>query len=143
MATKKQRRRREKERRHEYETVYVDETGREIEVDEPDRPRKAPEERRERKQPAQAGQRTIEPPSWSRVLRRASMFAPIMLVVLYLLRPKNGSSVALAIQALVLVILLVPFMYAVDSMAYRSYQRRMAKRAAGSARSGRSSPKTK
>ena len=40
MATKKQRRRREKERRHEYETVFVDEHGDEVEVEEPARPAK-------------------------------------------------------------------------------------------------------
>ncbi len=38
------------------------------------------------------------------------------------------------LRTLPLVILLVPFMYMVDSFAYRSYQKRLKKRAASSAK---------
>lgn len=127
MASKKQRRRREKERRHEYETVYVDDEGQEVEVDETEAPRKK-ESRKAAPDAKSSGTKTVEPPSWNRVARRAAIFAPIMLVVLYLVRPKGTSPVASAVQAAFIVVLLVPFMYMMDSIMYRSYQKRMAKR---------------
>ncbi len=130
MATKKQRRRREKERRHEYETVYVDEQGEEVEVDEPDAKAKStrPEERKTASGGTGRGGRVVEPPSWNKVIRRGSIFAPFIVIFLYLVRPKDASTVAVVAQAVVLIVLLVPFMYLVDSMAYRSYEKRMAKR---------------
>ena len=130
MATKKQRRRREKGRRHEYEFVYVDEEGQEVEVDDPE-PKPKPKKTEERKQSAgknaPRGARTVEPPSWSRVGRRGLLFAPFIVIFFYI-TGKNESPALLIVRALPLIVLLVPFMYAVDSMAYRSYQKRMAKR---------------
>ena len=139
MATKKQRKRRQKGRRHEYEFVYVDEEGQEVEVDEPE-----PKPKTEKKQPAKTakstasarGGRTVQPPSWDRVLRRAAIFVPIMLIFLYLARPKGMSTLAIAVQALFVVVVLILFMYAMDTFLYRSYQKRLAKRSG-------SPPKTK
>ena len=132
MATKKQRRRREKERRHEYETVFVDEHGDEVEVEEPAKPAKT-----EARKPA-AGQRTadrvIEPPSWNKVIRRAVIFAPLILVFLYL-TSKDRSSYSVYLPAIPLLILLPPVMYLTDSMLYRSYLKRTGK-------SGGTPPKT-
>jgi hypothetical protein len=133
VATKRQRRRREKERRHEYEYVYVDPEGQEVEVDEPE-----PKPRAERKQAAAKakpgakttprGERVVEPPSWDRTFRRAAIFVPIMLVVLYIAKPKGMSTLAVAVQAAFLAVVLILFMYAMDSFIYRSYQKRLAKR---------------
>ena len=138
MATKKQRRRREKERRHEYEVVYVDDAGNEVKADEePEqpKPRKA-QGAKPKPAPDPRTGKPVEPPSWNRVMRRAAIFAPIMLVVLYLVRPKDQSTVAVAVQAALLVGLLIPFMYLMDAFLYRSYQKRIEKR-------GSSRPKTK
>jgi hypothetical protein len=139
VATKKQRRRREKGRRHEYEFVYVDEEGQEVEVDEPEPKPKKTEERKAK--PAAAknaprAARVIEPPNWNRVFRRAAIFGPLMLVFLYIARPKGASTTAVALQAVLIVAVLILFMYAVDSLLYRSYQKRLAKRSG-------SPPKTK
>jgi hypothetical protein len=129
VATKKQRRRREKGRRHEYEFVYVDEEGREVEVDEPEaRPKKAEARKQPAVKNAPRGARTVEPPSWKRVGRRGLLFAPFVVIFFYITRSKNESAGIFIVRALPVIVLLVPFMYAVDSMAYRSYQKRMAKR---------------
>ena len=136
MATKKQRRRREKERRHDYEYVYVDQDGQEVEVDEPE-PKPTPEKKQPAKTAAKSsasarGERTAQPPSWDRVLRRAAIFVPIMLIFLYLARPKGMSSLALAVQALFVIVVLILFMYAMDTFLYRSYQKRLAKKSGSS-----------
>ena len=147
MATKKQRRRREKERRHEYEFVYVDPEGHEVDVEEPDaKPRErkpttgvkpTPGAKKAQASTPARGGRVVEPPSWDRTLRRAVIFVPILLIFLYLTRQKNASTAGLVLQALFIVVLLIGFMYLMDSFMYRAYQKRLAKR------SGGSPPKTK
>src|SRR6266851_983805 len=134
MATKKQRRRRQKGRRHEYEFVYVDEEGQEVEVDEPEpKPRKAEARKakpagKDSSKNAQRAGRTVEPPSWSKVGRRALLFTPFIVIFFYITRGSNESTALVLVRSLPLIVLIVPFMYAVDSMAYRSYQKRLAKR---------------
>ncbi len=148
MATKKQRRRRQKERRHEYEFVYVDPEGEEVEVDEPEpKPREdrkptsgvkpTPGAKKAAATPAAREERVVEPPSWDRTLKRAAIFVPIMLIFLYLTRPANSSTWALVLQALFIIVLLIGFMYGMDMLLYRAYQKRLAKKSGGSA------PKTK
>jgi hypothetical protein len=151
MATKKQRRRREKGRRHEYEFVYVYREGEEVEVDEPE-----PESNEERKptsgikptpatkgkqgsgaKPAARPERVVAPPSWDRTLKRAAIFVPIMLIFLYVTKPKTASASSIILQAVLIIVLLIAFMYLMDSFLYRAYQKRQAKRDGGSP------PKTK
>jgi hypothetical protein len=126
MATKKQKRRREKERRHEYEYVYVDSEGREVEVDEPE----ADAKKNGRAAPARPlktqGGRTIDPPSWRRVVRRGAIFAPVMMVVVYFLQ-KDKSLPAAAVQTGFLLALFIPFSYVMDSLMYRSFRKRSAR----------------
>ncbi len=149
MATRKQRRRREKERRHEYEIVYVDQEGQEVEVDEEvAKPKKADESKPSGQKPtpgaknaknaktAARPERTVDPPTWSRTFRRAAIFVPIMLIFLYYTGRKSMSTTALAFQAVVVVAILILFMYAMDTLLYRAYQKRIAKR-------GGSPPKSK
>jgi hypothetical protein len=120
----KQRRRRAKERRHEYEYVYVDEEGREVEV-EPEES-KAPE--RKDRRPARAGgaRRTIEPPSWRRVGRRALIFGPLMFITIRLL--ERGEPIAWSLlRTIFLLLIFLPFSYVMDAVMYRTYQRRMSR----------------
>jgi TRAP-type uncharacterized transport system fused permease subunit len=148
MATKKQRRRREKGRRHDYEFVYVDQEGQEVDVDEPEE--KPTEERKPTSgikptpgakktaaKPSARAERVVEPPSWDRTLRRAAIFVPIMLIFLYLTKPKDVATAAIVLQAAFIIVLLIAFMYLMDTFLYRSYQKRQAKKAGGSP------PKTK
>ncbi len=130
MATKKQRKRRDKERRHEWEYVYVDDEGREVPPEEAEpaaaKPRKA-EQAAKRSTPSRGGRsgRKVEPPSWRRVLRRTAIFAPLMLIVVYLLQKKGHKSIpAAALQTLFLLAVFIPFSYFMDSMMYRAYRRR-------------------
>lgn len=146
MATKKQRRRREKERRHEYEVVYVDEEGREVEVEDSEpKPREerqtsgvkpTPGAKKQAAKPAARSERVVDPPSWDRTLRRAAIFVPIMLIFLYLTKPKSSSTGAIVLQALFIIVLLILFMYLMDTFLYRAYLKRTGKR-------GGSTPKTK
>jgi hypothetical protein len=130
MATKKQKRRRDKERRHEYEYVYVDDEGQEVEGDEPE------QERKNGKTPAQKAVktdrgRTVDPPSWRRTLRRAAIFSPVMLVILYLLRPNGATPASVLFSVALLMVFFIPFSFFMDTVMFRLAQRR-AEKARGS-----------
>jgi hypothetical protein len=120
MPTRKQRRRRAKEHRHEY--VWEDDEGNEL----------APEEVKDRKTDAPSARDSMRPgrepqaPSWSRVLRRGVIFAPVMFVVIMLL----SSNLTLAeqlVQTAIIVAIFIPFSYLLDGFMYRSFQRRQAR----------------
>jgi hypothetical protein len=124
VATKKQVRRRKKERRHEWEEVYVDAEGNV--VDTPDDER-APARNVTKREPARArgrGGRTPQPPSWPRVLKRGLIFAPLMFVTVMLLAPKGASTLQTVTQTLFLLLIFIPFSYAMDTMTYRIWRRR-------------------
>ena len=138
MPTRKQRRRQAKERRHEYEYVYVDDQGNEVEGAPPDgdeapaKPKAAGSGvRPAAKQPVQRGgrparaARKIDPPSWHKVFRRAAIFAPVMFLVVYFLRPKGATPASLIVQVAVLLLFFLPFSYFMDSMMYRNYRKRI------------------
>jgi hypothetical protein len=135
MPTRKQRRRLAKERRHDWEYVYVDDEGREVEVDEDEQPAPA----KPRKEPARGGAkpgaragkqagrpaRKVDPPSWRRVGRRAAIFAPIMVLLVYFLRPKDASAAGIISQAVILLLCFLPFSYYMDVLMYRQYRKRI------------------
>jgi Flp pilus assembly protein TadB len=126
--SRKQRRRRQKSFRHDYEFVVLDEEGNEVEVDPADL-----RTEKEKAKPKAAAQskgravtrtgRKIEPPSWRRVGKRALIFAPLMFVAVSVL-DKQLSAVQHAAQAVTLLAFFLPFSYAMDTVAYRMYQRR-------------------
>jgi hypothetical protein len=126
--SRKQRRRRLKERRHEYEYVYVDEEGQEVEAPEEAQPQtrarggKATASGRRAGATTRAGRR-IEPPSWRRAGKRALFIGPVMVLFLHLVA-KNISVAQQIYQAVVLLVIFVPFSYFTDSMMYRSYLKR-------------------
>ena len=130
MPSRKQRRRRLKERRHDYEYVYLDDEGHEVDAPEgevaqqqaPTRAGGKAASGRRAGATTRAGRR-VEPPSWIRVGKRALFFGPGMFLVLHLI----GKSLSLKqqiSQAAVLLILFVPFSYFTDSLMYRSYLKR-------------------
>jgi hypothetical protein len=136
MATKKQRRRRAKERRHEWEYVLVDEEGRELPLPERDGGgREQAGQAAERRSSVRApGGRVIEPPSWRRVFRRAAIFAPLIVIVVYLLRPKGATLASSLLQAVILLAFFIPFSYLMDSLMYRMARKRVER--AGGAEKG-------
>ena len=130
MATKKQQRRRQKLKRHEYEEVYVDDEGNELPPEEAEElaavstSRRA--ERTQKEKPTTRAGRVLEPPSWRKTLKRGLLFFPLMLITVMLL----GQELTLAqqiFQTLVLMGFFLPFSYFMDSMMWRSYQRRIAR----------------
>jgi hypothetical protein len=122
MATRKQRRRRQKDRRHDYEFFYVDDEGREVEP--PDEVRA---DKRTNGQSPQAavtrGGRKIEPPSWLRVGKRALWIAPLMFLTLTLIAGELTLTQRLSQTALMLGIFL-PASYVMDRTLYRASLRR-------------------
>ena len=132
MPTKKQRRRREKSFRHEYETIVLDEEGNERPLDRTQE-RAAREERtrqrsKEKAAPAKRGRlgREPQPPSWRRALRRGGLMGGVIFVA-FVFVLKGGSQSSRAAIAVVYAIAFIPLTYWVDRFAYRSYQRRRAK----------------
>jgi hypothetical protein len=132
VATRKQRRRREKEKRHDYEIVYVDDEGNEVEPDTGTgtngrAPASAKRDGAARKgaQPTRRG-RVPQPPSWKRVTKRGAIFAPLFLATVLLLGGSRVTFAAAVVQTLILVVVFVPFSYFLDSMLWRSHQRRSA-----------------
>jgi len=129
MATRKQRRRRAKEHRHEYETVYVDDAGNEIEV-EPDRTERR-EQRRDReakqgsKQRTRSGGRVLEPPSWRRSAKRTLIIAPLFFAFLLIVEKEAATAFVVAVLYSVL---FVPFSYGIDALVYRTQTKRLARR---------------
>jgi hypothetical protein len=125
MATKKQRKRMEKGRRHEYETVWVDEDGNELEEPPEDLPARQPRASREQKpaqkrsQVQQRSTRVPPEPSWQRSLRRSAILGAVFLVVFSVLQ---GILVGL-ILAVVYTSLFIPFSYYLDRFAYRRWEK--------------------
>ena len=118
MATRKQRKRRAKEQRHEY--VWEDEQGNELD------PEEVPARKATSAPRRAATGRQPQPPSWQRTLKRALVFAPIMLVTVMLLSSNLGLAGQIA-QTALLVAIFVPFSYFLDGVFWRSYQKRLAR----------------
>jgi hypothetical protein len=138
MPTRKQRRRAAKEKRHEYETVWVDAEGNEL--DEPPDDEAATDGRSSRavvskaKEPAKGktqpqrgrgGARVPPAPSWERAGKRALMLGVVVFALFYLTGGRSGNRLlgALGLAALYTA-LFVPFTYAIDRFAYQRWQRR-------------------
>jgi hypothetical protein len=143
MPTRKQRRRRQKERRHEYEFVYVDEEGREVEVDPAELEESAPRRngkreptREPRKGRGDRPVRTVQPPSWGRVGRRALIFFPLIFLAFSVLNTKQAFAGRLLV-AVVYTAFFIPFMYLLDRTMYRAYLKRTGQAPRSPTRSGR------
>jgi hypothetical protein len=124
--TRKQRRRREKTFRHDYDLVVYDEEGNELEVD-PAELRKENEKDAPKAKAAQGGkanrraQRPVPPPTWRRAARRGGIMGAVFFVLMSTL-----FKAPLPI-ALVYSVALIPFTYGMDWFTYRTYQRRTGK----------------
>jgi hypothetical protein len=125
VATKKQVRRRQKERRHEWEEVYVDAEGNVVDVadEAEEKPARAAKTQPARRAQARPG-RTINPPSWNRVLKRGLIFAPLMYITVALLAPDGATLAQNVTQTAFLLMVFLPFSYAMDALTYRMWRRR-------------------
>ncbi len=134
MPSKKQRRRDQKLRRHEWEEVWVDDEGQEVAVAEPPETKRAAKPERNGKPAAKPKQRAapragrkVDPPSWNKVGKRGAIFAPVMFAVVWLLgRSRSDFTATTAlVQTLVLMGFFLPFSYLMDTLMYRNYCKRM------------------
>lgn len=124
MPTRKQRRRRKKELRHEYELVWEDAEGNVLDSD--DAPSNGAAKSKSAARPQARSRRQPQPPSWRRTLKRGLIFAPIMLGTVMLLSNKQTLAQQITSTALVVVIF-IPFSYMLDSLFWRSQQKRAAR----------------
>jgi hypothetical protein len=137
MSTRKQRRRKQKPRRHEWEYVYVDEEGREVEVD-PEAPTRPKDEQPKAKQQAdrrngrppdgkRRPRRVPQPPSWRRAVKRAALLGALFVVVFaFGLGGKNNNPLAAVLIGLIYAVAFVPLQYFIDKVTYRAYLKRQA-----------------
>jgi hypothetical protein len=151
--SRKQKKRRQKELRHEYEFVVVDEEGREVEVDPEELKARRAEKERSAKASSATGVdgktkggardgrgrpiREIKPPSWQRTWKRAGAFTAVMFLALSFLA-HGGSLVGRLLLTLGYGVLFVPFLYLMDRMQYRQYLKRAS--SAGNAPAARRAP---
>jgi Ca2+/H+ antiporter len=130
MPTRKQRRREAKSKRHEYEFVYVDEEGNELE-EPPEEIAAEPKARRNgtspaAKKPAPRGGRTprraAQPPSWQRAARRAVLLGAVVFVLFSATAKGHNRYVHALVPAVIYTALFIPFTYMIDRYAYRRWQ---------------------
>jgi hypothetical protein len=134
MPTRKQKRREAKSKRHEYEIVYVDDEGNEVEP--PPEDERAPKSAREtskngrpqRPQRPQRGQGKVpQPPSWQRAAKRAAVIGGFVFILFAIgVRSKGTSYLSAALLAVLYTGMFIPLTYAIDRFAYRRYQARLA-----------------
>lgn len=139
MPSRKQRQRKLKSKRHEWETVWVDDEGNELDEPPPEaleeKPRREAAAAAKQQQPAQRGaRREPQPPSWNRALKRAGLLG----IVVYFLFTfvATGSSnryVSALYPAVIYTALFIPFTFLIDRFAYRRYQARLQSGGGGSA----------
>jgi hypothetical protein len=136
MATKKQRKRAQKDRRHEQAWYDIDEFGNATEI--------SPEEvaakrastasdgdgkpQQKRQQQSSRATRTPLPPSWRRSTKRGLILGAAMFGFIALTGRTNGSAkyLSAALLAIASMALFIPYMYGIDRFSYRRWERKAA-----------------
>ena len=122
MPSKKVRRRRAKLQRHEYEYVVETEEGEEVVVE-----RLTSDPKKETAKtavPRDRRGREIPKPTLARVLKRTAIFAPLILIVVFLTSGQDATTAAKVYTAVMLLAFFIPFSYLVDVVVYRTLTRR-------------------
>ncbi len=148
MPTRKQRRRRDKDFRHDVRVYEVDEEGNEVaiaELRERETPAKTPDKQAKGKQkssrPAR-GMKEVQPPSWQRAFKRGGLMGGAMLLVFVVLLHNGPVAQRLAIGVFY-AIAFVPLTYWIDRTAYRTYLKRLDKQSSGGAAKAKPKPAAK
>ena len=138
MPTRKQRRRREKDFRHDVRVYEVDEEGNEVPIAD----LRSREEKEAKPKPADAqqkggragrGVREVAPPSWERALKRGGVMGGLMLVVFVFLL-KNGPLAERVAIGVFYAVAFVPLTYWLDRTKYRMDMKRAGQPAAAKKR---------
>ena len=133
MPTRKQRRRREKDFRHDVRVYELDDKGNEVPIADLRERTEKPEPKAKAKQQQQKGRggrpaRDVPPPSWHRAFRRGGVMGALMLVA-FLFLFKNAPVGLRLLWGVFYAVAFIPLTYWIDRTAYRTYQRRLAKSA--------------
>jgi len=135
MPTRKQRRRRSKDFRHDVRVFEVDEEGNEVPIAElraRDDKSKAPAAKGKQKQPARTKSgrpiREVSPPSWERAFKRGGLMGALMLVAFLFLFKSAPIELRVAWGAFY-ALAFIPLTYWIDRTAYRTYLRRTSRQA--------------
>jgi hypothetical protein len=136
MPTRKQRRRRAKDQRHEWEYVVVDEEGQEVEVKPSElrakngHPQPNGTPAKAKSSAAQKGSgktrartvRPAKPPSWRRAAIRAVLFAAALYVFTsFVGSSKNGAATGRLLIAVLYGLVAIPFFFLLDRATYNRY----------------------
>lgn len=133
MPTRKQRRRRDKDFRHDVRVFEVDEEGNEVPIaelrarEEKEKPK--PQKAQKAAPPkSRSGRpmREVQPPSWERALKRGGLMGAAMIVV-FLFLLKSGPVTQRVLIGVFYAVAFIPLTYWIDRTAYRSYLKRSAK----------------
>ncbi len=69
--------------------------------------------------------KTVQPPSWRKVLKRGAIFAPIFFATVLLLGGGKMTYPAAVVQTCLLMAVFVPFSYFMDRVVWRQQQKRL------------------
>src|SRR3569833_3026346 len=142
MPSRIQRQRKAKSKRHEWETVWVDDEGNELDEAPPEALEEKPRKESAKAtatpakgKPQRGSRREPQPPSWNRAFKRAGLLG-IVVFFLFSLTARNSHNpyVAALIPAVIYTALFIPFTFLIDRFAYRRYQARQSGGAAASPR---------
>lgn len=136
MPTRKQRRRRDKDFRHDVRVFEVDSDGNEVPIaalrtrEEP-KAKAAPAKGATKRGSSKGGRAMREPPqpSWNRAFRRGGFMGAAMLIA-FLFLFKNASLPLRIAWGVFYAVAFIPLTYWIDRTAYRGYERRAAKQSA-------------
>ena len=125
MPTRKQKRREAKSKRHDYEIVYVDDDGNEVEPppEAETRTNGSKPVASKAAAPARGGRKQPQPPSWQRAGRRAALLGIVVFIIFSTLNKSHNYGGA-ALVAVIYTVLFVPFTYALDRFAYKRFLQR-------------------
>jgi hypothetical protein len=127
--SRKQRRRREKLQRHEYEYVLETDEGEQVIENPREAEAAAPKNGKPAKEPVGPLDRHGKPvpkPSLQRVLRRTAIFAPLIAIFI-IFTAKDATIAAIVFNVVLLLAFFMPFSYVVDVFVYRMLWRRYEK----------------
>jgi hypothetical protein len=142
MPTRKQRRRREKDFRHDVRVYEVDEEGNEVPIAElrtrDDRPAGTPAKQKggTAKKGSTRGSKQVPAPSWERAFRRGGLMGGVMLLAFVFLFKSAAIELRLA-WGLFYALAFIPLTYWIDRTAHRSYLKRQARDAGAPAKKQR------
>jgi hypothetical protein len=134
MPTRKQRRRREKDFRHDVRVYEVDEEGNEVPIAElrtrDDKPASTKQSKGSTQKGGSRSSRVPPAPTWERALRRGGLMGGLMFLAFVFLFKSSPLGLRLA-WGLFYAVAFIPLTYWIDRTAYRSYQKRQARQQAG------------